>query len=73
MKEIRKKISEQTQKSLQKFVDDNPDFKKNKNTKRTNYSTLNIKKRLLRAFFYVLTFEKRILSPVFINKWVNVR
>lgn len=43
MKEIRKKISEQTQKSLQKFVDDNPDFKKNKNTKRTNYSTLNIK------------------------------
>lgn len=48
MKEIRKKISEQTQKSLQKFVDDNPDFKK---TKRTNYSTLNLKKRILRAFF----------------------
>ena len=33
MKEIRKKISEQTQKSLQKFVDDNPDLKKQKHKK----------------------------------------
>lgn len=33
MKEIRKKIREQTQKSLQKFVDDNPDFKKTKTQK----------------------------------------
>lgn len=33
MKEISKKISEQTQKSLQKFVDDNLDFKKTKTQK----------------------------------------
>ena len=50
MKEIRKKISEQTQKSLQKFVDDNPDFKKKKHKKDQLFNAKH-KKRLLRAFF----------------------
>ncbi|WP_331198008.1 hypothetical protein [Limosilactobacillus fermentum] len=47
MKKVRKKISEQTQ----KFVDDNPDFKKTKTQKRTNYSALNLKNAFSGRFF----------------------